>query len=83
MHKQHKRRVEISGPGTTKFKIDNRRLVRIVALAIVFTMTGTVARAQKVDRIGVVTAGGAWYEVIDGRRVGLNSLGLQRENTLL
>ena len=76
MHKQHKRRVEISGPGTTKFKIDNRRLVRIVALAIVFTMTGTVARAQKVDRIGVVTAGGAWYEVIDGLRVGLKQLGL-------
>jgi putative tryptophan/tyrosine transport system substrate-binding protein len=30
----------------------------------------------KVYRIGVVTAGGAWYEVIDGLRVGLKQLGL-------
>ena len=74
MHQQHRSRLEISD--SPRRKIHHRRLVGIVALAIVFTMTGTVARAQKVDRIGVVTAGGAWYEVIDGLRVGLKQLGL-------
>jgi putative tryptophan/tyrosine transport system substrate-binding protein len=34
------------------------------------------AQQPKVHRIGVVTAGGAWYEVIDGLRVGLKQLGL-------
>ena len=34
------------------------------------------AQQPKVYRIGVVTAGGAWYEVIDGLRVGLKQLGL-------
>jgi putative ABC transport system substrate-binding protein len=31
----------------------------------------------KVYRVGVVTAGGAWYEEIDGLRVGLRQLGLE------
>ena len=34
------------------------------------------AQQPKVYRIGVVTTGGAWYEVIDGLRVGLKQLGL-------
>jgi putative ABC transport system substrate-binding protein len=76
MQKRHRSRLEISGSTGRTFKIENRRLVGIVAVAIAFTMSGTVARAQKVDRIGVVTAGGAWYEVIDGLRVGLKQLGL-------
>jgi putative ABC transport system substrate-binding protein len=40
-----------------------------------------VAQAQqtKVYRVGIVTAGGAWYEVIDGLRVGLKALGLEEE----
>ena len=78
MHKQHRNRVQVSGSADRKLKIENRRLVRIFALAIVFTMSGTVAHTQtpKVERIGVVTAGGAWYQVIDGLRVGLKQLGL-------
>ena len=76
MHKQHRSRNQISSSADRKFTIENRRWVRIVALAIVFTMSGTVAWAQKVDRIGVVTAGGAWYQVIDGLRAGLKQLGL-------
>ena len=35
------------------------------------------AQQAKVYRVGVVTAGGAWYEVIDGLRVGLRQLGLE------
>ena len=34
------------------------------------------AQQPKAYRIGVITAGGAWYEVIDGLRVGLKQLGL-------
>ena len=41
------------------------------------------AQQAKVYRVGVVTAGGAWYEVIDGLRVGLRQLGLKRGNSLL
>ncbi|MGH7798856.1 MAG: ABC transporter substrate-binding protein [Candidatus Binatia bacterium] len=35
------------------------------------------AQQPKVYRVGVITAGGAWYETIDGLRVGLRKLGLQ------
>jgi len=35
------------------------------------------AQQAKVYRVGVVLAGGAWYETIDGLRVGLRVLGLQ------
>ena len=35
------------------------------------------AQQAKVYRVGVVTAGGAWYEVIDGLRAGLKQLGLE------
>jgi putative ABC transport system substrate-binding protein len=35
------------------------------------------AQQPKVYRIGVITAGGAWYGTIDGLRVGLRELGLE------
>lgn len=76
MQKRHRSRLEISGSTRRTFTIENRRWVGIVALAIVFTLSGTAAQAQKADRIGVVTAGGAWYQVIDGLRVGLKQLAL-------
>jgi putative tryptophan/tyrosine transport system substrate-binding protein len=50
----------------------------IVALLVSLAL-GSVrfaeAQQPKVYRIGVVTAGGAWYQVIDGLRVGLKQLG--------
>ena len=76
MQKPHRSRLEISGSTGRTFNIENRRWVGIVALALIFTLSGTSAWAQKVDRTGVVTAGGAWYQVIDGLRVGLKQLGL-------
>jgi putative tryptophan/tyrosine transport system substrate-binding protein len=46
-------------------------------MAVIFLATVSLAEAQrpKVYRVGVVTAGGAWYEVIDGLRAGLKQLG--------
>jgi ABC-type uncharacterized transport system substrate-binding protein len=60
------------------------RKLFVSALATVLLMTASSTEAQeaKVYRIGVITAGGAWYEVIDGLRAGLKQLGLERENNL-
>jgi len=48
-------------------------------LAIILLAAVPLAEAQqpKVYRVGVITAGGAWYETIDGLRVGLRELGLE------
>jgi putative tryptophan/tyrosine transport system substrate-binding protein len=52
----------------------------IVVLLLSLTL-GSVrfaeAQQSKVYRVGVVTAGGAWHEVIDGFRIGLRQLGLE------
>jgi putative ABC transport system substrate-binding protein len=51
----------------------------IIVLLVGLTLASVhLAEAQqtKVNRIGVITAGGAWYEVVDGLRVGLKQLGL-------
>jgi putative tryptophan/tyrosine transport system substrate-binding protein len=52
----------------------------VVALLLSLTL-GSVrfaeAQQSKVYRVGVVTAGGAWHEVIDGLRIGLRQLGLE------
>jgi putative tryptophan/tyrosine transport system substrate-binding protein len=49
-----------------------------ILVAAVLVAVAVIAEAQqpKIYRIGVITAGGAWYEVIDGLRVGLKQLGL-------
>ena len=58
-----------------------RRLKWIGILTILVSLAGVVGLAQaqqtKVYRVGVITAGGAWYETIDGLRVGLRKLGLE------
>src|SRR5574341_173503 len=47
-------------------------------LITVLLITGLAeAQQPKVYRVGVVTAGGAWYEVIDGLRAGLKQLGFE------
>ena len=45
-----------------------------VLLALCFSAE---AQQSKVYRVGVITAGGAFYEVIDGLRAGLKQLGLE------
>ena len=37
------------------------------------------AQQPKVYRVGVITAGGSWFETIDGLRVGLKHLGLEEK----
>ena len=52
----------------------------LVALLIGLALASVrlaVAQQSKVYRIGVVTAGGAWYEVIDGAAARLKQLGLE------
>jgi putative tryptophan/tyrosine transport system substrate-binding protein len=48
-------------------------------LATILLAAVPLAEAQqpKVYRVGVITAGGAWYEVIDGLRAGLKQLGFE------
>jgi ABC-type uncharacterized transport system substrate-binding protein len=62
----------------------NRKVFWLV-LCFVFLALNFPAEAQepKVYRVGVVTAGGAWYEVIDGLRVGLKQLGLEEKHFTL
>ena len=50
-----------------------------ILVAVVLLAVAVIAEAQqpKVYRVGVVTAGGEWYEVIDGLRAGLKQLGFE------
>jgi putative ABC transport system substrate-binding protein len=53
-------------------------LSSILAVTLAFVL-GVAAEAQqpKVYRIGVLVPGDAWYEIVDGLRVGLKELGLE------
>jgi putative ABC transport system substrate-binding protein len=51
--------------------------VWVLATVLLMTASSTEAQEAKVYRVGVITAGGAWYEVIEGLRVGLKQLGLE------
>ena len=61
-----------------KSKIENRKLVGLAAIAFTFVLGGVLAEAQqtKAYRIGILVPGEAWYEIIDGLRVGLKQQGL-------
>ena len=73
----------IGAPGflseNLKSKIQNLKWLGVVAIVVEFAMCGAVGWAQqpKIHRVGVITAGGGWYEVIDGLRVGLRKLGFE------
>jgi len=62
----------------------NKRISAFV-LATMLLAAVPLAYAQqpKVYRVGVITAGGAWYETIDGLRVGLRQLGLEEGKQLI
>jgi ABC-type uncharacterized transport system substrate-binding protein len=51
----------------------------LILVAAMLLPVAVLAQAQqeKVYRVGVVLPGGAFYETIDGLRVGLKQLGLQ------
>ncbi len=52
---------------------------RFWVLSAILLATASFADAQqrKIFRVGVITTGGAWYQTIDGLRVGLRELGLE------
>jgi putative ABC transport system substrate-binding protein len=55
-----------------------KKITVITLIVVLFALCGSATAQQpKAYRVGVVTAGGAWYEVIDGLRAGLKQLGLE------
>jgi putative ABC transport system substrate-binding protein len=59
--------------------VNSRRRIFQFALCAFLSALSFPAQAQqpKGYRVGVITAGGAWYETIDGLRAGLRQLGLE------
>ena len=49
----------------------------VLAISILAGVPPAQAQQAKVYRVGVLLPGGAWYETIDGLRVGLRELGLE------
>ena len=78
MQRKFRIRFGFSWYDNRKSKIENRKLVGLAAIAFTFVLGGVLAEAQqtKAYRIGVLVPGEAWYEIIDGLRVGLKQLGL-------
>jgi putative ABC transport system substrate-binding protein len=68
-----------------KSKIENLKWIVVIAIGVAFAMYGAVAQAgqAKIYRVGVITAGGPWYETIDGLRVGLKKLGFEEGKHLI
>jgi putative ABC transport system substrate-binding protein len=58
---------------------DMKRKITVLALCAMLSALSASAEAQqpKVHRVGVLLPGEAWYEIIDGLRVGLGELGLE------
>jgi len=78
-------RVADSCSGNRKSKIENRKWAGLFAIVIAFMVCGVRAEAQqpKPHRVGVLLPGEAWYEIIDGLRVGLRKLGLEEGKQLV
>ena len=56
----------------------NKKIAVSLLVALILTSVNFAdAQQPKVYRVGVITAGGAWYETIDGLRAGLKQLGLE------
>jgi len=49
----------------------------LLATVLLGTVPAEAQQQLKVYRVGVITAGSAWFETIDGLRVGLKQLGLE------
>ena len=60
---------------------------KIIALVLIDSWAAICSPALgqplKVPRVGVITAGGAWYATIEGLRDGLKQLGLEDGNDRL
>jgi putative ABC transport system substrate-binding protein len=77
--KSWKRSLNSSSSDSRKSKKHMKRKITVLTLcAMLFALCASAeAQQPKVYRVGVVTAGGAWYEVIDGLRAGLKQLGFE------
>ena len=58
-------------------------LVWLLATFLLTTVSHAEAQQPKIYRVGVITAGGAWYETIDGLRAGLRQLGFEEGKQLI
>ena len=67
------------GEGVSDFRLENivNKKLSAFLLATMLLAAVPLAEAQqpKVYRVGVITAGGAWYEVIDGLRARSQTVG--------
>ena len=52
-------------------------LISLIATLVLTVSPSAEAQQPKVYRIGALVPGSAWYEIIDGLRVGLKELGLE------
>jgi putative ABC transport system substrate-binding protein len=59
-----------------------RFTVRLLLTVLLFAVCPADAQQPKVYRIGVLVPGEAWYEIVDGLRVGLKQLGLEEEKQM-
>lgn len=57
----------------------------LLAVSILAAVSPAVAQQPKVNQIGVLVPGEAWYEIVDGLKLGLKQLGLEegKQFTLL
>jgi ABC-type uncharacterized transport system substrate-binding protein len=59
-------------------QIIKKKIMVLAFCGVLFALSFSAqAQQPKVYRVGVITAGGAWYEVIDGLKAGLKQLGLE------
>jgi hypothetical protein len=58
--------------------------ILVYALPAIILTTIHLAQAQqpKVNQIGVLVPGAAWYEIVDGLKLGLKQLGLEESQQL-
>jgi ABC-type uncharacterized transport system substrate-binding protein len=62
-------------------KAIKKNIFGFVLCAILLALSSSVeAQQAKVYRVGVLLPGEAWYEMIEGLRVGLKQLGLEEGN---
>ena len=57
-------------------------LISLIATLVLTASPSAEAQQPKVYRIGALVPGSAWYEIIDGLRLGLRSWGLKKENNI-
>src|SRR6266545_4382606 len=63
--------------------MSERILIWILTTILLAVVPLVEAQQPKIYRVGIITAGGAWYETIDGLRAGLRELGLEEKKQFI